>query len=225
VRRAARWDLLPFAAPPAPPAVRPVRADTAAPPVIDHVPTDEKIVFVTIDDGAEKDPAFVEMLRDLRVPVTMFLTDSYVRENPGYFRQLLDTGFATAQNHSLTHPNLVTLGADAQRREVCGQQERLAAEFGVRPYLLRAPYGNSDETTRRVAATCGVGAIVKWRESMQRNDMQYQGAKVLRPGDIILAHFRGPSELGGMTMTQMMGNLFRRIQAQGFTIARLEDYV
>ena len=35
--------------------------------------------------------------------------------------------------------------------------------------------------------------MVLWRETMQINDVQYQRAdKKLHPGDIILAHFRGP---------------------------------
>ncbi len=69
-------------------------------------------------------------------------------------------------------------------------------------------------------------AIVLWRESMQIKNMQYQrGDRKLHPGDIVLAHFRGPSELKGRTMTEMTATMLRRIQEQGFTVARLEDYV
>ena len=69
-------------------------------------------------------------------------------------------------------------------------------------------------------------AIVLWRESMQIKNMQYQlPGKKLRPGDIILAHFRGPAELKGTTMTQMFANLLKRIREQGFAVARLEDYI
>ncbi|WTW96985.1 polysaccharide deacetylase family protein [Streptomycetaceae bacterium NBC_01309] len=223
--KAARWGLQPFLAPPAPPAVKPVKANPAAPPVIKSVPTDQKIVFITIDDGAEKDPKFLEMARDMNVPFTMFLNDSYVRQDPEYFRKLQDMGHSV-QNHTLDHPNLKTLGAEAQKHEICGNQDRIEQEFGVRPYLFRPPFGNYNATTEQVAGQCGVGAIVLWRESMQISDMQYLDAdKKLKPGDIILAHFRGPSDLKGKTMTQMMANLLRKIQAQGFTVARLEDYV
>jgi len=61
---------------------------------------------------------------------------------------------------------------------------------------------------------------------MQIKNMQYQEpGKKLRPGDIILAHFRGPSELKGRTITQMTVNMLRHIEEQGFTVARLEDYL
>ncbi|MGW0118212.1 polysaccharide deacetylase family protein [Streptomyces sp. NPDC003327] len=220
------WGLRPFPAPPAPPAVKPVvRAPGGPVPVISDIPTTDKVVFLTIDDGAEKDPAFVRMMDELGVPFTMFLTDSAIRGNYGYFDPLVAQGHGVA-NHTLTHPDLRTLSADAQRREICGQQEKLRERYGTAPRLFRPPYGNWNEATRAAAGSCGIDAIVLWRESMQIRNMQYQrGDRKLRPGDIVLAHFRGPSELKGRTMTEMTATMLRRIQEQGFTVARLEDYV
>ncbi|WP_329117083.1 polysaccharide deacetylase family protein [Streptomyces sp. NBC_01353] len=221
-----KWGLKPFAAPPAPPRTKPVKREPGGPvPVISDIPTKDRIVFITIDDGAEKDPEFAQMMKDLKVPVTMFLTDSAIRADYGYFKPLAALGNGVA-NHTLTHPNLRTLGRAAQSREICGQQTKLAKEYGTNPRLFRPPYGNWNEDTRAAAGTCGVDAIVLWRESMQIKNMQYQrGDKKLHPGDIILAHFRGPSELKGTTMTRMTANMLRHIQEQGFTVARLEDYV
>jgi len=222
-----KWGIKPLAAPPSPPSAKPAGRQTAGGevPVISEIPTQEKIVFLTFDDGAEKDPEFVTMMRELKIPFTMFLTDSAIRTDYGYFKQLQGLGDGV-QNHTLTHPNLPTLGAEAQRQEICGQQERLKDRYGTAPRLFRPPYGNWNEDTRAAAATCGIEAIVLWRESMQIKNMQYQrGDKKLHPGDIILAHFRGPSELKGTSITEMTTNLLRHIQEQGFTVARLEDYL
>ncbi|MFE5632805.1 polysaccharide deacetylase family protein [Streptomyces sp. NPDC056463] len=221
-----KWGLKPFAAPPAPPRVKPVKRSPGGPvPVISEIPTKDKIVFITIDDGAEKDPEFVKMMEELDVPVTMFLTDSAIRADYAYFARLGDLGNGVA-NHTLTHPNLPTLGRAAQSREICGQQTKLAKEYGAKPRLFRPPYGNWNEDTRAAAGSCGVDAIVLWREAMQIKNMQYQRADgKLHPGDIILAHFRGPAELKGTSMTRMTANMLRHIQEQGFTVARLEDYV
>ncbi|MET9060967.1 polysaccharide deacetylase family protein [Streptomyces antibioticus] len=232
-----KWGIEPLAAPPAPPADKPASPGTAGGtggtsgtadggvPVISDIPTEEKIVFLTFDDGAEKDPEFVTMMSELKIPFTTFLTDSAISSDYGYFEKLQDLG-TDVQNHTLTHPNLRTLGAAAQKQEICGQQEKLRNRYGTAPRLLRPPYGNWNEDTRTAAASCGIEAIVLWRESMQIKNMQYQrGDKKLHPGDIILAHFRGPSELKGTTMTEMTANMLRRIQEQGFTVARLEDYL
>jgi len=218
--------LQPFAAAPVPPAVKPVILNAADPAVISRIPTDEKIVFVTIDDGLEKEPAFIQMVKDFQVPFTLFLTDTIIKDDYGYFTKLLDTGLVTIQNHTLTHPDMPTLSAAQQLEQVSGQQQRLIHEYGVKPYLFRPPYGDYNaETVAAVEKTPGLKGIVLWKESMQISDMQYQGAHALNPGDIILSHFRGPNQLKGETMIGMMTHLFKHIQAQGFTIARLTDYV
>jgi peptidoglycan/xylan/chitin deacetylase (PgdA/CDA1 family) len=218
--------LKPFAAAPAPPAVKPIDVNVAQPPAISRVPTTEKIVFVTIDDGIEKEPAFVQLVKDFQVPFTLFLTDAMIKDNYDYFTQLLDTGMVTIQNHTLTHPDMPTKSAAQQLDEVSGQQQKLIREYGVHPYLFRPPYGNYNaHTVAAVKQTPGLKGLALWKESMQISDMQYQGAHVLNPGDVVLSHFRGPALLKGETMIGMMVNLFKRIQAQGFTIARLTDYV
>ncbi|MFI9563882.1 polysaccharide deacetylase family protein [Streptomyces rishiriensis] len=222
-----KWGLEPLAAPPAPPATKPARRKAAdgGVPVISEIPTTQKIVFLTFDDGAEKDPKFVTMMRELKIPFTMFLTDAAISADYGYFKPLQGLG-AAVQNHTLTHPNMRTLSAAAQKREICGQQQKLKEHYGTTPRLFRPPYGNYNEDTRAAAASCGLESIVLWRESMQIKNMQYQrGDKKLHPGDIVLAHFRGPSELKGATMTEMTANLLRHVQEQGYTVARLEDYL
>ncbi|MFK8908534.1 polysaccharide deacetylase family protein [Streptomyces sp. YS-3] len=220
-----KWGLKPLPEAPAPPARKPVRAKPGEVPVISDVPTQQKIVFVTFDDGAEKDPKFVEMMRELKIPFTMFLTDAAISGDKGYFKPLQQLGNAI-QNHTLTHPNMRTESAAQQQHQICGQQEKLGKEYGKAPRLFRPPYGNWNEATRAAAKACGIQAIVLWRESMQIQNMQYQrGDKKLHPGDIILAHFRGKSELKGHTMTEMTANMLRHIQEQGFAVARLEDYV
>ncbi|MBB4894598.1 peptidoglycan/xylan/chitin deacetylase (PgdA/CDA1 family) [Streptomyces olivoverticillatus] len=224
-----RWGLdKPLAAPPAPPAVKPVKGgkEGGTPQIVRRIPTSDKVVFVTFDDGAEKDPRFVQMAQDLKFPFTMFLTDSIARAGSGYgyFDKLRALGNGI-DNHTLTHPNLRTLSAEAQHHEICGQQDVLQKRLGSRPSLFRPPYGNYNDHTLAAAAGCGIHTVVLWEATMQINDMRYAEGDKLHPGDIILAHFRGPSELKGTSMTEMTANMLRSIQAQGFTVARLEDYV
>lgn len=221
-----RWGIPVLPPPPAPPAVKPVATGGPLPPVVSRIPTRQKIVFVTFDDGAEKDPRFVAMMRDLRVPFTMFLTDRIISGDYGYFTPLKDLG-DPIEDHTLTHPYLPRLSEARQRQEICGQQTRLAREYGTRPGLFRPPYGAYNRATRLAVKSCGnLRAIILWRESMQITDVAYQDpGKRLHPGDIILAHFRGPKQLKGETMTAMVAHLLRSIAAQGYTVASLEDYV
>ncbi|MFF4961481.1 polysaccharide deacetylase family protein [Streptomyces sp. NPDC001222] len=221
-----KWGLTPLPATPEPPADKPVKLSATGPvPVFTHIPTSQKVVFITVDDGLEKDPKFIQMMRDLKVPITMFLMNDAIKSDYGYFKPLQAMG-NHIQNHTLHHPPMNTVPLARQKEEVCGDQKILTKEYGTAPLLFRPPYGAYNANTKIAVGQCGPRAIVWWRESMQIRNMQYQQPdKKLQPGDIILAHFRGPAELKGATMTKMFGNMLRRIQEQGFAVARLEDYI
>ncbi|MFD3378662.1 MULTISPECIES: polysaccharide deacetylase family protein [unclassified Streptomyces] len=207
-----RWGLsAPLAPAPEPPDRRPSArtAGPGLPPVVDRVPTRDRVVFLTFEDGAEKDPAFVDMVRELRLPVTMFLTDSVVGPGYAHFGRLRAVG-ATVQNHTLDHPYLPGLPYAGQRAEICGQQEKLKQRFGIRPRLFRPPYGDYNADTLRAAADCGVAAVVLWRD-----------ADRLRPGDVLHC----PEGRNGTSLTRATAKILNRVQDQGFTVARLEDYL
>ena len=213
--------------PPAAPGVKPVLLSTARPSVFSRVPISDKVVFVTIDDGVEKDPAFIQMVKDLQVPLTVCLADTLIKDDYAYFARLYETGHVSSQTHTLTHPlDMPRLSSARQLDEIAGQQERLRARYGTTPRIFRPPGGNYNATTIDAVARAGLGGVMLWKEAMQIQDMQYQTAgHDLMPGDIILCHFRGPAQLKGATMVQMMTSLYRHIQAQGFTVADLTRYV
>ncbi|MER5599510.1 polysaccharide deacetylase family protein [Streptomyces sp. NPDC002265] len=204
-------------------AARPLTATAPGlPTVVDRVRTHDRVVFLTYDDGAERDPRFVDMVRELRLPVSMFLTDSVAGPGYGHFARLRSVG-ASLQNHTLDHPSLRGLPYVGQRAEICGQQEKLRTRFGLRPRLLRPPYGTYDHATLRAAARCGISTLVLWRVSMGAAGLTYtRGSHRLLPGDIVAV---GPDETPGPTLRKRTTHLLRRIQEQGLTVARLEDYV
>ncbi|MEU3493377.1 polysaccharide deacetylase family protein [Kitasatospora cineracea] len=230
---ARRWGLsaLPLRAP-APPAVKPELADgpgvkrlPGLPPVVYRVPTSDKVVFLTVDDGAEKDPQFAAMAAELGVPMSAFLSDYLARSDYGYFRGLQAHG-VTLNNHTLTHPDLRRLGPDALRHEICDQQDHLQQESGTRPRLFRPPYGEYTEAALRTAASCGVTAFPLWNEEAFPDHLEWRYAdQVFHPGDIVLTHFRAPSGDWKGTMPDMLRRVVDAATAQGFAVARLEDYL
>jgi peptidoglycan/xylan/chitin deacetylase (PgdA/CDA1 family) len=219
-------DLEPFAPAP-PPTVKPITLSASDPTVFSHVPITEKVAFVTIDDGIEKDPEFIQMVKDFRVPITISLADVLIRDDYAYFEKLYETGYVSIQNHTVTHPlSMPSLSASRQLDEISGQQEKLHKEYGVTPYIFRPPGGNYDATTIASAGGAGLKGVMLWKEAMEISDMEYQTtAHHLHPGDIILCHFRGPAQLHGETMVRMMTRLYKHIQAQGFTVGDITKYV
>ena len=222
-----RYGLAPFAAAPAAPNAKPIALDAQDPTIFSNVPTTEKICFVTIDDGIDKDPAFIQMVKDFQIPITISLADCLIRDDYAYFEKLHETGFVSIQNHTVNHPlSMPSLSFQEQLDEIAGQQTKLEREYGVSPYIFRPPGGNYDSVTREATRAAGLKGMMLWKEAMEIDNMEYQTSdKHLQPGDIILCHFRGPAQLKGETMVQMMTRLYSHIQAQGFTVADVTKYV
>ncbi|MFE7896369.1 polysaccharide deacetylase family protein [Streptomyces sp. NPDC057424] len=231
-----RWDLrkVPLTAPPAPaekPRIRTRKGFEVdghrrlnLPPVFTTVPTRNKVVFLTIDDGAEKDRAFLRMMSDLDVPYTAFLSGYLVKDDTRYFRTMQSRG-VVLNNHTLHHPNLRGLSYRAQKREICGMQRYMEKRFGKRPALFRPPFGSYDRATLRAAKACGIAYVPLWNEEVFADRWEYREAnRKLRPGDIVLTHFRGRDQWKG-TMTDMVRRFLNKVTAQGYAVGRLEDYL
>ncbi|MFI6642258.1 polysaccharide deacetylase family protein [Streptomyces sp. NPDC050504] len=232
VAAARRWGLAktPLPAPP-PPAVKPsittregFSAGPGLPPVFTTVPTKDKVVFLTIDDGAEKDPELLRMMTELSIPYSAFLSDYLVREDYPYFKKMQDRG-VTLHNHTLNHRYMPALSYAQQHREICGQQDTIEKRYGKRPTLFRPPYGNYNADTLRAAQSCGVKAVPLWAAEAFPDHMEWrEWDRDLHPGDIVLTHFRGRGDWKG-TMPDMIRRVMKTITDKGYAVAKLEDYL
>ncbi|MFC6405670.1 polysaccharide deacetylase family protein [Planobispora longispora] len=206
------------------------------PPVISSIPTKRKVVFLTIDDGWEQDPGFVRQVRDDRIPIAAFVTRDAVEARGAadptaqggkylgagewdYVRELREAG-ATVENHTLTHPDLHTLGYEGQRAEICGASRLIRRQVGTTPWLLRPPFGNHNTPTRRAAKACGIKALLLWTATVQPGGkIAYQVPdKKLRPGDVLLLHFRP-------NLSRDFRVLVGKIRRRGFEIGNLDAYL
>ncbi|MFF8969671.1 polysaccharide deacetylase family protein [Streptomyces sp. NPDC014995] len=198
--------------------------DLDLPPVFTTVPTKHKVVFLTIDDGAEKDPAFLRMMTELKIPYTAFLSDYLIKEDYGYFKKM-QRGGVGLNNHTLHHPYLPGLSYKRQKREICGMQDVIEKRYGKRPTLFRPPFGNYNRDTLRAAKACGVKYAPLWNEEVFADHWDYrEWDRDLHPGDIVLSHFRGPDHWKG-TMPDMIRRFLNKVTEKGYAVARLEDYL
>jgi peptidoglycan/xylan/chitin deacetylase (PgdA/CDA1 family) len=147
-------------APPSSPAV----AQVSAPPVVDgkapvirHIKTDKPYVFITMDDGAVKDPQALQMIKDSGARPTLFLNKKYFVEDPDYFKALQAAG-AEINDHTMTHPNLRGKPYEFQRNEICGDADAIQATFArsanARPCSARRS-ATTTTTPRRPSPTAG----------------------------------------------------------------------
>jgi Polysaccharide deacetylase len=186
-------------------------------PVVSRIPTTQPVIFLGIDDGIVKDPKVQQLIVSKRLPVTLFLTLNFVKNDYAYFKPMIDAG-ATVEDHTVSHPNLKTLSYAAQKQQFCPTADAYAQAFGRRPLLGRPPFGNFNRDTQRAAHDCGLKYLVNWHVNVRNNGILYQEGNKLLPGDILLLHFR----------TTLYGDLqvvLNQCAKQGLKIAKLEDYL
>jgi len=137
----------------------------------------------------------LEILDTYSARATFFVIGSWVERLPDIVRDASRRGHEIA-NHTWTHADgdrIRELGA--LRDEVARTSEVIEQTVGVRPLLLRPPYGSDPGRYARVAADCRLDATVLW--SVQTFDWQdpedassivEQVAAEAEPGAIVLFH-------------------------------------
>ncbi|WP_447003776.1 polysaccharide deacetylase family protein [Saccharothrix isguenensis] len=185
-------------------------------PVVRRIETDRPYVFITIDDGAVRHPAALELMRKSGVEPTLFLNSKHVEGHTDYFKAF--QGAARVHAHTSTHPDLTGTPYDFQRQEICGNADLLRARLGAQPTLFRPPFGNFDHTTRRAAADCGFTALVMWTAAVNDGVVQFQAGGRLNAGDIVLMHFRH-------TFVEDFLAFLERCKLDGVTPVVLEDFL
>jgi peptidoglycan/xylan/chitin deacetylase (PgdA/CDA1 family) len=111
------------------------------------------------------------------------------------------------------------LDAAAQKLQICGNGDRFAQVFGVKPTLFRPPYGEYNATTQQMAAQCGIKALVNWSVTVDNGQLNYQAPhQQLQPGDIVLLHFTP-------NLHTDVAALFAAADAAHLQFGRLEDWL
>ncbi|HET6211842.1 MAG TPA: polysaccharide deacetylase family protein [Micromonosporaceae bacterium] len=134
-----------------------VTLDPAPPgmvPWIGTVPTTQRVIFITIDDGYDQDPAVPAVLKAANVKLTMFLTDNAISRYLPYFQGLAKLGSAVG-SHAVTHVQLKDQPYEYQKQQLCDSRVWLGQHLGTPPTLFRPPYGQYDDNTLKAGFDCG----------------------------------------------------------------------
>jgi peptidoglycan/xylan/chitin deacetylase (PgdA/CDA1 family) len=215
IKPLSKWPIPAF--PPAPPPVPIALPPGDAVPFLHAIPTNQRVAFLTIDDGYTKVPDAPALIAAAHVPVTLFLTENAIKDNPAFFAPMQQSG-AVIEDHTITHTELRGRSYAHQKREICGAADQLAKWYGRRPVLFRPPFGDQDRTTLRAAHDCGMRAAFMWKATVDKGIVRYQEGRSLKPGDIVLMHFR-PAFVEDFLAA------LNAIYKAGLTPALLDDYL
>jgi hypothetical protein len=114
------------------------------------------IVSLNFDDCLSSQLQAAAMLEARGMRGTFFINSSRLgtsgRLTLSQVRALRDAGHEIG-GHTLTHPRLTTLSADAQRREICNDRVALL-NAGFRVTSFAYPFGDKDSVTRQIVIDC-----------------------------------------------------------------------
>lgn len=188
-------------------------------PVLNRLQTDERVVWLTIDDGpSDETLAVLDLLDAHDAKATFFLVGERAAQRPEFVRELVRRGHDIG-NHSHTHPErwFWSLGPARMHREIANAQRTLTDIAGTPPRWFRAVVGMCNPFAHATLKTLGL-ARVAWStrgfDGVAGNPAQVVARieKNLSPGAIVLLH-EGASHGGNVETLRL---LLQRLDALGY---------
>jgi peptidoglycan/xylan/chitin deacetylase (PgdA/CDA1 family) len=119
-----------------------------------------KSVALTFDDGpSPATPQFLDVLAEYRAPATFFQIGVNVLRHPDIARAAAAAGHELG-NHSHTHLNFALKPASLIASDFALAQTAIGDATGVRPALMRAPYGVRWFGFRQMQAALGLKGVM-----------------------------------------------------------------
>jgi peptidoglycan/xylan/chitin deacetylase (PgdA/CDA1 family) len=185
--------------------------------VISRVPTQDREIAITIDDGG--DPAvcaaMAGMLLRSGVPATFFPIGREVARSPAVWARIAQ--HFPIGNHTAFHAILTKLDAGRIERQILTDERLVQRAIGRPPiHVLRPPGGAWDMRVQRVADAIGYHVLLLWDVSDADTALHSRPAGMLRaalrggPGSVLLMHCNRP------VSQQLLPRIIAGYRARGF---------
>jgi len=124
------------------------------------VQRDQKMVSISFDAawGNEDTQQLIDIMNQYQVKATFFVVGDWVDRYPESVKALHDAGHEI-MNHSNTHAHLPQLSAQQITDDLNACNDKIQAVTGVRPTLIRLPYGDYDDNSIRTIRAMGMEPI------------------------------------------------------------------
>ena len=164
-------------------------------PALSRLPTAERVVWLTIDDGPSADtPAMLDLLDRHRAQATFFLVGERAAAHPAVVQGIRDRGHGIG-NHSATHPDtrFWRLGPGALEDEIGRNQSILTAITGDTPRWYRSVVGMTNPFVGLALKRHGL-ARVAWSArgfdgvNCRPDQVLARITRDIHPGAIVLLH-------------------------------------
>lgn len=158
------------------------------------VQRDQKLVSLSFDAawGNEDTQQLIDILGKYQVKATFFVVGEWVDKYPESVKALHDAGHEI-MNHSNTHAHYPQLSVEEVVADLNACNDKIEAVTGVRPTLMRLPYGDYDDHSISAVRSLGMEPVqwdvdsLDWKDLTAAQITQRVTGKV-GAGSIVLFH-------------------------------------
>ena len=155
---------------------------------------EQKLLSISFDAawGNEDTQQLIDILGRYQVPATFFVVGQWVDKYPESVKALHEAGHEV-MSHSDTHPHLPQLSVEQVGKELNACNDKIEAITGVRPTLIRPPFGDYDDASVNAIRSLGMEPIqwdvdsLDWKGIPAAEITKRVTGKV-GPGSIVLFH-------------------------------------
>ena len=158
------------------------------------VQRDQKLVSVSFDAawGNEDTQQLIDILDRYSVQATFFVVGDWVEKYPESVLALHQAGHEV-MNHSNTHTHYPQLSPEQVAADLNACNDKIEAITGVRPTLVRLPYGDYDDSSINAVRSAGMEPIqwdvdsLDWKD-LSAEEITRRVTSKVQPGSIVLFH-------------------------------------
>lgn len=161
--------------------------------LVDRVPTEDRVVALTFDDGpSDRAPEVLRVLAELGVPATFYLNGRDLDARPDLGRAIAAAGHELG-NHTYTHRRMLFVTPGTVRDEIERTDTAIRATGYQGEITFRPPYGKKLWTLPKYLADHG-RTTVMWDVEPDSGTtataaaIAEQTIAEVRPGSIVLLH-------------------------------------
>lgn len=197
--------------------------------IIWEVPTEEKVVALTFDDGPHPKytPQILDLLKQYDAKSTFFLVGNKVERFPELVQRELSEGHELA-NHTYNHTYFGrNIASSKFKKDIDRAEEIILASSGQTCHLFRPPGGFYNERLIHMAKEDGY-TVVMWSWHQDTKDWSTPGVKSIvnkvlnniRNGDIVLFH----DYIEGRTDTiAALKEILPELKARGYRLVTVSE--
>lgn len=210
------------------PAVEATKPPTPPEPRItfNYIHVDGPYIAMTFDDGPNDKltPKLLDLLAARHIKATFFVLGENVIQFPEIVARAAREGHEIG-NHSWAHPNFGKMSDDNVRSQLRRTDDAIKNATGVKPTLMRPPYGSVTPRQKRFLHDDLGYQIIMW--DVDPLDWRRPGpaavtSRILREtraGSIVLSHDIHPGTIEAMPHT------FDELEAKGFKFVTVSELI